>query len=63
MKPNEFDRLVRMKELKQLIGLSNASIYRHIKNGTFPKQIQLSQSCVAWRLSAIEKWIEEKENK
>jgi len=63
MNSSEFDRLVRMKELKQLIGLSNASIYRYIKNGTFPKQIQLSQNCVAWRMSAIEKWIREKEYK
>jgi prophage regulatory protein len=60
MNSNEFDRLVRMKELKQLIGLSNASIYRHIKNGTFPKQIHLSERCVAWRLSSVEKWIKEK---
>ena len=60
---SDFDRLVRIKELKQLIGLSNASIYRLIRNGTFPKQIHLSNKCVAWRLSAIEAWIREKQSK
>jgi predicted DNA-binding transcriptional regulator AlpA len=35
MNTNEFDRLIRIKELKGLIGLSHASIYRHISNGNF----------------------------
>jgi prophage regulatory protein len=60
---SDFDRLVRIKELKQLIGLSNATIYRLIRNGTFSKQIHLSNKCVAWRLSAIEAWIREKQSK
>ena len=60
---SEFDRLVRIKELKKLVGLSNATIYRLIRNGTFPKQVRLSDKCVAWRLSAIEAWIREKQSK
>jgi prophage regulatory protein len=60
---SDFDRLIRIKELKKLIGLSNATIYRLIRNGTFPKQIHLSDKCVAWRLSAIEAWIREKQSK
>ena len=60
---SEFDRLVRIKELKQLIGLSNATIYRLIRNGTFSKQIHLSDKCVAWRLSAVEAWIRGKQSK
>jgi len=60
---SEFDRLVSIKELKKLVGLSNATIYRLIRNGTFPKQVHLSDKCVAWRLSAIEAWVREKESK
>ena len=63
MNTNEFDRLIRIKELKGLIGLSHASIYRHISNGNFPKPVHLSQRCVAWRMSAIEAWIKDKESK
>jgi len=54
-------RLIRMRELRKLIGLSHATIYRYIKNGNFPKPIKLSERSVAWRLTDIENWIKEKE--
>ena len=63
MNINEFDRLVRIKELKLLVGLSNSSIYRLISLNRFPKPIHLSERCVAWKTSAIENWIKEREAK
>jgi prophage regulatory protein len=51
------DRLIRLKELKRMIGLCPASIYNLINNGKFPKQIQLSERATAWRLSDINEWI------
>jgi len=50
-----------MKELKLLLGVSNATIYRHIKLNKFPKPIQLSTNIVGWRLSVVEAWINERE--
>jgi len=61
MNKDSFNRIVRMKELKLLLGLSNATIYRHIKLNKFPKPIQLSTNIVGWRLSVVEAWINEKE--
>lgn len=58
----EIDRIVRMKELKKILSLSNATIYRYIKLNQFPKQIQISSSIVGWRLSAVEEWIKQREN-
>ena len=61
MNKHSFNRIVRMKELKLLLGVSNATIYRHIKLNKFPKPIQLSTNIVGWRLSVVEAWINEKE--
>ena len=63
MNLTQFDRIVRMRELKQLIGSSNATIYRYIKRNEFPKPVQISANCVGWRLSAIEDWLKAREQK
>ncbi|WP_108646636.1 helix-turn-helix transcriptional regulator [Polynucleobacter rarus] len=62
MNPLQFDRIVRMRELKKLIGLSNATIYRYIKRNEFPRPFQISANCVGWRLSVVEDWIKAREN-
>lgn len=56
------DRIVRMKELKIIVGLSNATIYRLIQENKFPKQFHLSERTVGWRLSVIMEWINERES-
>ena len=61
MRENDFNRIVRMKELKLLLGVSNATIYRHIKLNKFPKPLQLSTNIVGWRLNVVEAWIKERE--
>jgi prophage regulatory protein len=61
MNKDSFNRIVRIKELKLLLGVSNATIYRHIKLNKFPKPIQLSTNIVGWRLSVVEAWINERE--
>lgn len=61
MNKDSFNRIVRMKELKLLLGVSNATIYRYIKLNKFPKPIQLSTNIVGWRLSVVEAWINERE--
>jgi prophage regulatory protein len=60
MNVNEFDRLVRMKELKLLVGLSNSSIYSLINLNRFPKPIHLSERSVAWKISTVNAWVEER---
>lgn len=59
--PNElisFDAMpnsayVRLPIVLALYGLSRASVYRGIKNATFPKPIKLSVKCVAWNVGVI----------
>ena len=56
------DRFIRMNELAPMLGLARSTIYRGIKENTFPKQIKLTERTVVWRLSVINKWVEDKEN-
>ena len=52
-------RLLRLPEVKHLTGLSKSSIYAHIAEGTFPKQIPLGPRLVVWVESDIQNWITE----
>lgn len=52
------DRLVRLPELKALLGgVSTASVYRWIKLGILPKPQRIGVRGVGWRLSEIEQLI------
>ncbi len=49
--------MLKIKEVIKQTSLSKSSIYRLIKNGSFPKQIKLSQHCSAWLESEINDWL------
>lgn len=51
------DRFLRLDEVLHITGLSRATVYRWIREGTFPKQVRLGPNSVAWRQSAIAKWM------
>ena len=40
-----------------LIPASPATIWRKVKDGTFPKPIKLGDRITAWRLDDIEEWL------
>lgn len=47
-----------MNEVVEVTGLSKATIYRHIKEGQFPKQVQLSARAVGFKSSDIYAWLD-----
>lgn len=53
-------QLIKRKEVEKLTALSTATIYRLIAEGQFPRQISVSKRSVAWNLSEINDWIEQK---
>ena len=59
MKPE--DRIVRIHEAVEMIGVSKATIYRWTREGKFPPSIRLGANSIGWRLSAVERWIESRE--
>jgi prophage regulatory protein len=55
----EPDKILRMRTVLQRTGLSRSTIYRKMKDGTFPNQVHISEHCCGWRESAINRWIAE----
>ena len=54
------NRLLRLKEVVQMVGLSRTSIYRLVDSGDFPHPIRVGPRAVRWRLRDIEQWISER---
>ena len=50
-------KLIRIKELEEITGLSRTTIWRLEKNGKFPKKVKISSRLIGWRSSDIENWI------
>ncbi len=51
-------RLLRAAEVKSMCSISNATLYKGINEGTFPKPIKISDRSVRWRLTDIDSWLE-----
>ena len=54
------DRLVGAKERRRLVPYSDMHIWRLERAGKFPRRIKLGPGRVAWRLSEILSWIDER---
>ena len=44
----------------EITSLSHTTIWRMMKNGTFPKSVKASMGRVAWRKSDIDNWLAER---
>lgn len=53
-------RIIRKKELKNILGLSDATIYRLEKKGEFPKRLKISDGLVGWLYDDIQSWVNAK---
>jgi prophage regulatory protein len=49
--------LLRRKEVEQWTGLCRSSIYKRMRNGTFPPAIPLGGRRVGWRVGEIERFL------
>lgn len=53
----DLDRIVRLKTVLARTGLSRSTLYRKIREGSFPEQVRISIHGAGWRESAINRWI------
>lgn len=51
-------RLIRLKEVLNISGLSRTSLYRSVGRNDFPAPVQLSARAVAWRHGEVIAWVE-----
>lgn len=57
MEMNEIS-LWRLPKVMAVTGLSKPTIYRKVKNSSFPKPRKLSERAVGWRSDEIRAWTE-----
>ncbi len=55
--PETQDRIVRINTVLDRTGLSRSTLYRKVQDGSFLKQIKLSERCAGWRESAVNAWL------
>ena len=55
------ERLILEDELRERVPFDRSTIYRKVRNGTFPAPIRIAANRTAWRLSAVLNWIAERE--
>ena len=51
------DKILRRKQVMELVGLSYTTVWRLEKAGDFPARIKLGKSSVGWHLNEVEAWL------
>ena len=51
------DRLLRLSEVQARCGLSRSSVYRKMRDRSFPEPLKVGVRAVRWRESEIEAWL------
>ena len=49
-------RFFRIDDVVKFTGLSKPSIYRLMREGTFPRPVRLGERAVAWTINDLEQW-------
>lgn len=54
---DEGERLIRLSEVKQRVGLGKTLIYEMISEGRFPKPYKLTPAAARWSAREVDAWI------
>ena len=52
-------RFLRVSEVLEMTGMGKTFIYDRMRDGTFPKQIQLGSRSVVWNEQEVITWMED----
>ena len=55
---NNRPQFVRLKETIRITNFSRSSIYRGIRDGSFPIPVRIGERAIAFKIKELEKWIE-----
>jgi len=58
-RPAELDPFLRLPFVELATGIKKSLIYALMKRGEFPRSVQITPRCVAWRKSRITQWLED----
>ena len=59
LKPVDLPRLRRMPYVKAFTNLSDPTIWRKVKDGTFPRPIRIGAKSVAWLEEDLIEWVQQ----
>ena len=51
------NRILRLRSVLERTGLSRSTLYRKLQRGSFPAQVRISERCIGWRESEVERWL------
>lgn len=63
----ELDRIIRLDELAPLLAVSNNTVFRWVREGSFPRPLKLnggqpgSKGASGWPLSTVRQWMRDRE--
>lgn len=60
MTDNQPERILRLGTVLERTGLSRSTLYRKIDSGEFPRQVKISERCVGWYSSMINRWLDQR---
>lgn len=52
------DRLLKLREVRDMTGLGTTTIYRKMHDREFPRPLHLGRGTVRWRLSTLVEWMD-----
>ena len=52
------ERLLRLRDVLAIVGMSRAHVYNLIKQGAFPRPIALGSNCARWVQSEVQTWVD-----
>lgn len=50
-------RFMRLPEVCKVAGLAKSTVWEHVRRGTFPQPVKVTDKCTAWRSDEIENWM------
>ncbi len=51
------EAVIRVKKVLLGTGMKKTTLYRKIREGSFPSPVHLTEHCVGWRLGDIRDWL------
>ena len=57
MKVGDEERMLRLRSVERMTGLSKSTLYRLIRKGSFPAPLRLTRKAVRWRREEVNEWL------
>ena len=53
-------QVLRPREVCNVLSVSRTTLWRRVRDGSFPAPLRLSDNIVGWRVADVERWLAER---